>query len=272
MYDFNIIKNDIIINNNYLSKEYLSKIHFLKESIKNIKFDNYSQNNKNLFNLRDYKSKVIDNKNLFTNIRNILNKITEKTYEKLLIELINNVDSVYNNNNSDKDEIVNFIFKFFTKNFYMSKIYSNIYNLLCNKYNDFNIILENNIQNFNIYLESICNEELCSLDIDYYKSFFLFYSNCFNLGIIKINNILNDYQDKLLLLINNINNKEKCELISELLFIFIKNSKEIIKENFDKNDILFENINNISNYKTYNFKSLTNKIIFKHKDIMDLFK
>ena len=179
MYDFNIIKNDIIINNNnYLCEEYLSKIQFLKESIKNIKFDNYSQNNrnqydnyKNIVNLRDYKSKVIDNKNLFTNIRNILNKITEKTYEKLLIELINNIDSVYNNNNSDKDEIVNFIFKFFTKNFYMSKIYSNIYNLLCNKYDDFFIILKNNIENFNIYLESICNEEVCSLDIYYYKSY-----------------------------------------------------------------------------------------------------
>jgi hypothetical protein len=157
----------------------------------------------------------------------------------------------------------------------MSKIFSNIYKILSNKFDDFKDIIIKNFNNFDIFLINLENNNENNINMDYYKSYFLFYSNCYNYEIIEFDiiiKILLNYQTKLLDLINKSNNKEICENINELIFIFIKNSyTELIKNlSNDKNKLIFQNINNISNYKTYNYESLSNKVIFKNKDLMDL--
>ena len=286
-------KLDIIVD-----VEYIDKINKLKELIKDIKFetklDNNNNNNNNNRNrryhseqsfkkfeiIKNYQSKIINDKTLFTKIRNVLNKITEKTYEKLLIDLINLIQLIYDNNDENKDEITNFIFDFFTKNLFMSKIYSNIYTILCNKYDDFKIIILKNLEKFDNILNYLENNDKDNIDMDYFKSYFLFYSNCYNYKIIDLTitqKILINFQSKLINLINEIDKKEICENISELFFIFIKNSYNELKEKVEiatmneKNQFIFNNIHNISNFKVYDYKSLSNKIIFKHKDLMDLF-
>ena len=163
----------------------------------------------------------------------------------------------------------------------MSKIYSNIYKILCNKFDDFKIIILKNIDKFYNILSYLENNDKNNIDIDYFKSYFLFYSNCYNYRIIDISiiqKILINFQSKLIKLINEIDKKEICENINELLFIFIKNSYKELKENLEikivsnNNELIFNNIYNISNFKTYDYKSLSNKIVFKHKDLIDLFK
>ena len=153
----------------------------------------------------------------------------------------------------------------------MSKIYANIYNILCNKYNDFNNIINDNIIVFDNILELIL---LSNFDIINQKSFFLFYSNCLNIELVddkKLCDILIKYQSILQELIKKENNKEKCEIINELIFVFIKNSKTIFNTNILYKNVL-NNVNLLSNYKVYDYKSLTHKIIFKNKDLVDLFK
>ena len=239
--------------------------------IDNSKIDSNKYLNKSFEHLRNYKTKFTKDDSVLVNIRNILNKITEKTYEKLVIDLITNIQLIYDNDLKNKDEITLFIFNFFTKNQFMSKIYANIYNILCNKYDDFNNIINSNIIVFDNILKSILDENFDTVNN---KSFFLFYSNCLNIELIdnkKIYNILVKYQSILIELIKEENNKEKCEIINELIFIFIKNSKTILNTNIQYKDIL-HNINLLSNYKIYDYKSLTHKIIFKNKDLVDLFK
>ena len=271
------------------NENFLKKINELKNLNKNIKFEQnnkYDENSKiennkiennnkyshkNFDNLRNYKSKFTKDNSVLVNIRNILNKITEKTYEKLLIDLITNIQLIYDNDLENKDEITLFIFNFFTKNEFMSKIYANIYNILCNKYNDFNNIINNNIIVFDNILKTILDN---NSDIINNKSFFLFYSNCLNIELVddkKIIDILFKYQSILQELIKQENNKEKCEIINELIFVFIKNSKTIFNNNIQYKNIL-NNVNLLSNYKIYDYKSLTHKIIFKNKDLVDLFK
>ena len=153
----------------------------------------------------------------------------------------------------------------------MSKIYANIYNILCNKYNDFNNIINDNIVVFDNILKSILDN---NSDIINNKSFFLFYSNCLNIELVndkKIFDILIKYQNTLQELIKEENNKDKCEIINELIFVFIKNSKKIFNNNIQYKNSL-NNVNLLSNYKIYDYKSLTHKIIFKNKDLVDLFK
>ena len=298
--------NDIIFKKSNIKPEdnFIDIINKLKEEIKSIKFEynsdnknnetknyncNNSNNSKSFENLRNYKSKIINEKSLFTNIRNLLNKITEKTYEKLLIDLINNIQLIYDNNDKQKDEITLFIFKFFTKNQFISTIYANIYNILCNKYNDFNTILTSNLSYFNDILYNILNNIELDNDvvINEYKSYIMFYSNCFNLDLIEsktIIKILLSFQLKMIILINKESKKKECEIINELVCLFVKNSKNTFQSKYkivfndececycsENNNILFKNIYKISNFKLYDFKSLTNKIIFKNKDIVELF-
>ena len=174
----------------------------------------------------------------------------------------------------------------------MSKIYANIYNILCNKYNDFDNILKTNISYFDTVLYNILNniDDLQdNITIDDYKSFFLFYSNCYNLDLIEtklIIKILLSFQVKLFVLIEKDDKKKQCDIINDLISIFIKNSKDKFLSEFkisfnnececycndnENNNILFKNIYKIINYKVYDFKSLTNKIIFKNKDVFDLY-
>ena len=305
--------NDIIFKKSHIKPDnnFLNIINKLKEEIKTIKFEynndnknndnknnetkNYNFNNGNTLksfeNLRNYKSKIINEKSLFTNIRNLLNKITEKTYEKLLVDLINNIQLIYDNNDEQKDEITLFIFKFFTKNQFISTIYANIYNILCNKYNDFNNILISNLSYFDDILYNILNNNEPDNDIiiNEYKSYFMFYSNCFNLDLIEgktIIKILLSFQLKMIILIEKESKKKECEIINELVGLFVKNSKNTFQSKYkiifngececyclenENNNILFKNIYKISNFKLYDFKSLTNKIIFKNKDIVELF-
>ncbi len=197
---------------------------------------NFNHNNNNqpkIFeNIRNYRSKVNTEKNLFSTIRILLNKITEKTYEKLLVDLINNIQLIYDNNDPQKDEITLFIFKFFTINQFMSKIYANIYNILCNKYADFINILKSNLSYFDDILYNILNnkDELDdNIIVSDYKSYFLFYSNCYNLDLLEtkmIFKILLSFQLKMITLIEKENKKNECEIINELISIFIKNSKD----------------------------------------------
>ena len=303
----NTVINSIIFKKSITKPdpEYIKKINILKEEIKNIKFENnFDKNNfksgernnesknlnlKSFENLRNYKSKINNEKSLFTTIRNLLNKITEKTYEKLVVDLIDNIQLIYDNNDPEKDNITLFIFNFFTKNYFMSKIYSNIYNILCNKYSDFKNILINNLAYFDDILYNILNKNYTEINIDNYKSYFLFYSNCYNVDLIDTKSIIKmllSFQLKMITLINSENKKEECDIINELIFIFVKNSSNVFKDkinisiflhdksecNCSENDnILFKNIYKLSNYKTYDYKSLTNKTIFKNKDVVDLF-
>lgn len=300
--------NDIIFKKSNIKPDnnFINIINNLKEEIKTIKFEynndnkinetkNYNFNNgnnlKSFENLRNYKSKIINEKSLFTIIRNLLNKITEKTYEKLLVDLIDNIQLIYDNNDEQKDEITLFIFKFFTKNQFISTIYANIYNILCNKYNDFNNILISNLSYSDDILYNILNNNELDNDIiiNEYKSYFMFYSNCFNLDLIEaktIIKILLSFQLKMIILIEKESKKKECEIINELVCLFIKNSKKTFQSKYkiifndecesycsenENNNILFKNIYKISNFKVYDFKSLTNKIIFKNKDIVELF-
>ena len=145
--------------------------------------------------------------------------------------------------------------------------------------------MQENISKFDNILYLILNEKINEKNILDLKSYFLFFSNCFNLELVDLKTIMKillTYQLKLMTLIEFENKKNECEIINELLCIFTKNSKDKFIEkininltdkndNCENNNLLFTNIYKISNYKHYDCKSLSNKIIFKNKDIVDLF-
>ena len=69
---------------------------------------------------------------------------------------------------------------------------------------------------------------------------------------------------------NNINN-QLCEEYTNILYIILSNSyKNLVKNKMYIN--IFQNIEKIGSNKLDNVTNISNKILFKHKDMMNYFK
>ena len=127
---------------------------------------------------------------------------------------------------------------------------------------------KNNNENYDI--ESINKNN------DKYKSFILFYINCFINELIPNDNLfesIGKLQNDILKEIKLENNKNKTEMLNEFLFFFISKSYNLLKkpENYEKYLLIYKNIETIKIMKNKDFPSISNKIIFKHMDLYDKF-
>ena len=171
---------------------------------------------------------------------------------------------------------------------YNNIVFTNLYcKILCNLINinnDFSELLLNNCETLKNIQSKLLIPNNGTSDVlesinknnDKYKSFILFYINCF------INNLLpNDIffetisklQNDILCGIKIENNKNTCEILNEFLFFFISKSYELLKipENNEKYLLIYKNIETIKLMKNKDFPSISNKIIFKHMDLYDKF-
>ena len=108
---------------------------------------------------------------------------------------------------------------------------------------------------------------------DEIKHIGIFFINCYKYNIVDkefIYNSLFDLLNHLFKEINKENNKFFVETIVEFLNLFLTEiiNKSIYKE-IDIDNKLYENISLIANSKRDSYISITNKIIFKFKDIID---
>tara|TARA_B100001093_G_scaffold303952_1_gene289854 strand:+ start:2987 stop:4147 length:1161 start_codon:yes stop_codon:yes gene_type:complete len=278
---------------------------------KNIKIETKDNNeilinNKSLYinekidnSVRVNRLKVINNKTdselAKSNIKKILNKITHKTYTKLTTELLCYYTSLKLELSEDNLLCINeYIFNNIV---YYNKIHSDIYchlfiKLIANNetfhnnlntitiifYNIFDYIKISNIVNADEIIENNKNN-------DKYKCLCEFILNCFKKNIIEYDVINTGLENLYNELYNNIiieNKKSYCEEISDIIFIIVSsiyNNIEIIKNNDIKNNDIINKYNNIYNKCSYisslkanTYPSISNKIIFKHKDINEKFR
>ena len=93
------------------------------------------------------------------------------------------------------------------------------------------------------------------------------------LNVIDCNSIIDiitNLQSYMMKLINAEDNKPIVDELSEVLYILVTKSANILKHKDDWEKIL-DNIKIISSMKVSERPSLTNKSIFKHMDILDEF-
>lgn len=255
-------------NKDNLDKEFDEKMRLDKEVINNYKINR----------LKDINNKS-DHAMVVTNIRKILNKITESNYEKLKNEFLCYYKSIFDDkNNLDKIDINNINIYIFDSLVYNNIIFNNLYSdLLFNLINinsDFSDILNNYLEIFyNIYkLIKLPNSnnsyhELTEINKhnDKYKCLCIFYIYCFKINLIPLEIITDAISNLQQELLNNIkleDKKEYNELLTQFLFLITSN----IKVTDEK---LISNFIYISTLKNNSFSSITNKIIFKHKDIVE---
>ena len=258
------------------------KNKFNKTKYKNKKNlnDNFEKNEKILAKNLD-KSDINLNKDFF---KKIINKISKNNFNKLFNEFIINykrLDYIY-----DKS-IINDINKSILKNMISNniiyfdlycKILVDISKINCDILNNldyYKIIFKNLFDNIKINNNHVTQEEefLINKTNDINKQIGVFFIYCYIHNIVDkelIYNSILDLLNHLLQEINTENNKIFTETIVEFLNLFLTEiiNKSIYKE-IDTNNKIYENILLIANSKQDCYFSITNKIIFKFKDIKD---
>ena len=217
-------------------------------------------------------------------IRKNLNKITAKTYDNLIKNIINDLENISNSEESNVNELYNkigeSIFNIASTNIFFSEIYARLYKELMDKFDFMKEIFKTNYDKFSDLYKNI---EYCDSQIDYDKyceinksndkrrALSKFYINLMKLDviskvsvidlIIEIQNYLNDKLDIEA-------NKPVVDELAEVLFILITNSCNELSSH-EQWKLIINNVNSVVNLELSNNVGLTNKTKFKHMDIMD---
>ena len=217
------------------------------------------------------------------NIRKICNKLSNEKYNKLKDELFCLYTIIINTYKIEDLEYINQqFFYILSSSLFYSNLYSQLFKDFCEKYKNFDKLLMNNYESFLNSLDNIMISKNCTFDEinktnkhnDKIKSLILFYINNYNNDLLDENIIINfikKTQDLLNnYLMNNINS-QLCEEYTNILYIVLSNSyKKVVKNKMYKN--IYQNIEKIGSNNFNNDVRISNKILFKHKDMILYFK
>ena len=233
----------------------------------------------------EFKATVIDKKEgiekIINEIRNLLNKISEKTIDKYTITIIDKIKQHRDDLSSEEfKKLGDSIFSIACSNQFYVKLYSKLYKELIENFAFFTHIFNDSINN---YLELFNKIESVNPNENYNKycecikinetrkTTSCFYVELMNLDILDVNiveKIILNMQEKLIQ-----NKEDESRLyenieITENLYIFITLGKEKLKS-IDSWNRIIHNINFIHVQDISSNKGLSNKIRFKHMDIID---
>ena len=252
---------------------------------------------------RNFKATILVKKEgmgaVIDQIRKHLNKITTKTYETLKNKIIDEIemitDGVIEKNEGsigtiDDEEFVNEInkigealFNIASGNSFYSNMYATLYKELMEKFAFMRTIFETNFDKFNTLFNdfSYCDpnkdyDEFCKNNKvnEKRRALSLFYINLMKLNLIDVNDILKitkQIKSNMLKSIEEANNKNIVDEMSEVLYIILVNGVDHLKTLEKEWTDLKQFVKNISDFKTTNYPSITNKTIFKFMDIFETF-
>lgn len=222
------------------------------------------------------------------NIRVNLNKLSDKNY----IDIRNKIFDIIDNLVSESIEyeemlrVSSIIFDIASTNRFYSKIYADLYSDLSIKYDIMKNTFENNLTKFidlfHIieYVDPKVNyDKFCEINKtnEKRKALASFYVNLMINGIIdkhQIMAITRNLLDQIYTFISHDDKKNEVDELSEIVAILYK--KEIYEDNKNDNSIkidgytIGEIITKIANSKVKDFRSLTNKTVFKFMDLIDM--
>lgn len=219
------------------------------------------------------------------NVRASLNRLTNDNYEENRDTILKEISDLIRDNASDESllKIGNSIFNTASSNQFYSALYARLFNDLLQHYSMFGTIFDASLSEFLGLFRSIeyCDpkkdyDKFCEMNKtnDRRKAMSLFIVNLMKQGIVAPDQVIDlvlDLQKMIRDYLKTPGKTNELDEISENLFIIIKNSHQHL--------ILLEEWVNVLNSVTYisllkikSYPSITNKTIFKHIDILELFK
>ena len=240
-----------------------------------------------------YKSANADNKTGIAlhidTIRSYLNKLSDKNVADITHKIIELIDQIMNDTdvteetkNAELSNVSKIIFNIASTNRFYSAIYADVYSQLVTKYELIRLTFEANL---NVFLDLFNNIEYVDASVDYdkfckinkdnekRKALSAFFVNLMNKNIITNTKIIEITQTLAGLLYNYISEDDRKNEVNEIAEnIFILYNK---KYDGDYNGVIIGNepinsfIKRLSKSKTNDYKSLSNKTIFKFMDLME---
>jgi hypothetical protein len=218
-------------------------------------------------------------------IRSHLNKMTDKNYIDMRNKIIDIIDNLITENVTDDDmlRVSTIIFEIASNNRFFSKIYAELYSDLLSKYDVMKTVFENSLNKFTElfdvieFVESTVDYDLfCknNKDNEKRKALSAFFINLMNNNIISKDTIVSItrnlmFQLHTLIAVENKKN-EVDELTENIALLYKKELYDVVA--YDKIDgmTINELITKLANSKCKDYKSLTNKTIFKFMDLVEL--
>ena len=222
------------------------------------------------------------------NIRVNLNKMSDKNYNDMRNKIIDIIDNLIVENITDEEmvRVSSIIFDIASTNRFYSKMYADLYSELSSKYDTLKNTFENNFKKFvdlfNIieYVDPKVNyDRFCEINKanEKRKALASFYLNLMINGIIdkaQIMLITRNLLDQIYRFISVEDKKNEVDELIETIAILYK--KDIYEhddgDNYEQIDgfTINEVIEKIAKSKVKDYKSLTNKALFKFMDLIDM--
>jgi len=215
-----------------------------------------------------------------------LNKMTTKTYDTLMQQIMEEINLIVGLETNHDDLIIELnkigdsIFDIASGNRFYSSMYATLYKELMSKYEFMQSILTKKL---NTDIHIFDDFEYCSPDKDYdqfcnnnkknekRRALGLFYVNLMLQQIIPnttIVELIKDLQEKMTDYISKENNVNIVDELSELLYHLIITSVTVLKSSTKEWTQIMEHVSSISIMKAKSAPSISNKTIFKHMDIL----
>jgi hypothetical protein len=221
-------------------------------------------------------------------IRAILNKLSDKNYIDMRNKIIDLIDKLVEDNITleNMERLSSAIFEIASTNRFYSKLYADLYSDLSSKYETMKSTFENKLTEFIGLFTTI---EYVDPKVDYdrfceinktnekRKSLATFYLNLMHNGIIPQKTIMLITRSLLAQVYAFISEEDKKNEVDELTETIAILYKKELYEDDDADDYLpiegftiSEVVEKIANSKVKDYKSLTNKTLFKFMDLIDM--
>lgn len=217
-------------------------------------------------------------------LRMLLNKITTNNFVEVNEEISNNLDKIISSSPAKDDllKIGTSVFEIASSNKFYSSVYAELYEKFIKKDPVFEDIFQKNFTDFVEIFTSIRYvdpdedyTEFCKVNKENEKRralslFFVNLMKCHIASQESIISIIKSLQKMMKDNIKTVDCKHIVEEITEVLFVIISSGSVILDEH-DEWDEIYEFIKEISEIKGKSevYPSISNKIIFKHMDMID---
>jgi hypothetical protein len=221
-------------------------------------------------------------------IQGIINKMTDKNYSDITCKIINIIDKLIEDQitHNDMIRLSSIIFEIASTNRFYSKIYADLFSRLAEKYEMIQSTFEENLKKFTTLFDSI---EYVDPNVDYNKfceinkvnekrkSLAAFYLNLMKNSVIPNTTIMlitRNLLSQIYEFISMDNKKNEVDELAETIAI-LYNKEMYVDDEGEEYELIegftiSEIIEKIANSKVKDFKSLTNKSLFKFMDLIDM--
>lgn len=226
---------------------------------------------------------------LLGELRNHLNKISTKTYENLKTNIMNTIQEIMGNygdemseeQETDIQKIVNFIFETGCANKFYSELYARLYKELIGTYPVFKEVITPFIEK---YVESIQEVKVVDQNKDYdgfcennkkndkRRATSTFILNLYANGVLEatvVLDIFSQFQTIAIGYIEDATKTSEVEEITENIFLMVSMGANLLKDEEVWKSSILPNIHMFAAFKMKEKPGLSSRTIFKYKDLVE---